>query len=443
MPTAKDPEALHRRRAQNRAAQRNHRHRLLNCLVNDDSNEGNRPGPTTINPGQLDSNAPASTSTDLIENPLEEWTFDFSSQEPTPSLNTLGEMNTDLSATQFLTQCDCSGILGPCEVHREAIRLQLLSSLTNSQTDFSQLIGQIKPAQTTPVSTARSTAAEIPNHFATNNLAQTNMNSGLISPQESRISDSRGSRRRTGLLLDEGANTACFKEMLSITQAAGFDSFDSLVLRYYTSKFEKNSIPDIAQRRSRGRNLHRVLKALHKSSMTWTTWEARGYREKIFEAAESIYVADFERLESSIRKKLKPNRSGENKFPPFSSASSSGSELPLTANKTYDEDNSTKATGNLATTLPISREGVRLPSLEMQRLYQNKLPNLWALLTELAGPNSMQCERAVLATIALLHNTRRSPDIDLYELILVLLEPSKGKDDAYIPDLPSDSRGEQ
>lgn len=46
-----------------------------------------------------------------------------------------------------------------------------------------------------------------------------------------------------------------------------------------------------------------------------------------------------------------------------------------------------------------------------------QLPNLWALLTELAGTNNMQCDRVALASLLLLYNARQNPDIDVDELV--------------------------
>lgn len=46
-----------------------------------------------------------------------------------------------------------------------------------------------------------------------------------------------------------------------------------------------------------------------------------------------------------------------------------------------------------------------------------QLPNLWALLTELAGTNNMQCDRVALASLLLLYNARQNPDVDVDELV--------------------------
>lgn len=58
-----------------------------------------------------------------------------------------------------------------------------------------------------------------------------------------------------------------------------------MVAEYYTTSFEKSSVPAMAQRASRGRRLGKVLKDVHESSNLWPRWEARGFRESAMESA--------------------------------------------------------------------------------------------------------------------------------------------------------------
>ena len=76
-----------------------------------------------------------------------------------------------------------------------------------------------------------------------------------------------------------------------------------------------------------------------------------------------------------------------------------------------------------------------------------QLPNLWALLTELAGAQGFQCERAALAAALLLNNTinndvdmegrsndngtRRSAERDLRDLILGFVQQTEWRKDGF------------
>ena len=63
-----------------------------------------------------------------------------------------------------------------------------------------------------------------------------------------------------------------------------------MVAAYYTTSFEKGSMPDMAQRASRARRLSKMLKDVHESSSHWPRWEARGLRESTVESASTYSI---------------------------------------------------------------------------------------------------------------------------------------------------------
>ena len=62
-----------------------------------------------------------------------------------------------------------------------------------------------------------------------------------------------------------------------------------MVAAYYTSSFEKSSVPAMAQRASRSRRLAKMLREMHESSERWPSWEARGFRESALESARKSH----------------------------------------------------------------------------------------------------------------------------------------------------------
>ncbi|KAI4188224.1 MAG: hypothetical protein LQ348_003962, partial [Seirophora lacunosa] len=95
---------------------------------------------------------------------------------------------------------------------------------------------------------------------------------------------------------EKPSDTTRFNTILEAVRAAGFPEFDSMVTAYYTTAFEKSSIPDMAQRASRGRRLAKVVKDVHESSNRWPRWEARGFRESTMESAKAICVDEIEKV---------------------------------------------------------------------------------------------------------------------------------------------------
>lgn len=88
--------------------------------------------------------------------------------------------------------------------------------------------------------------------------------------------------------------------VVECSSAAGFDSFDSAVVKYYTGSFDIGSELANAQRRSRKRNLRSFIGQLYESSQDWSEWEAQGYREEILLSAESILRKEFEEFRRNM-----------------------------------------------------------------------------------------------------------------------------------------------
>lgn len=58
-----------------------------------------------------------------------------------------------------------------------------------------------------------------------------------------------------------------------------------MVAAFYTSQFEKGSVPSMSQSASRSRRLKAMVQELHKNSSQWPRWEARGLQESTVESA--------------------------------------------------------------------------------------------------------------------------------------------------------------
>lgn len=161
--------------------------------------------------------------------------------------------------------------------------------------------------------------------------------------------------------------TEQFKQVLEATRAAGFPDFDRMVSAYYTSSFEKGSVPYMAQRASRSRRLGNVLKDVHENSTQWPRWEARGFRDETVESAKSVCVEEIEKISRRLGR------------------------MP----------------GGFEGQSNILARSTSLPE-DIESAVQDEAPHLWSLLTELAGPQSLYCDRISHAVLALLANGRRN-----------------------------------
>ncbi|KAI0436995.1 hypothetical protein F4803DRAFT_177705 [Xylaria telfairii] len=91
-----------------------------------------------------------------------------------------------------------------------------------------------------------------------------------------------------------------FEYVLSCAQRAGFDSFDTMALHYYTRNFNPASAIALEQHLSRNRRLPELLAELRKQSSNWSEWQRRGYQGETLKAAEeicSMEYSEFRKLE--------------------------------------------------------------------------------------------------------------------------------------------------
>lgn len=383
---------------------------------------------------------------------------------PDPTLLPTPDGELAAFANEYLNMsCSCNSMTGPCAQHREEMRVQFMSFMSSPQNQQQGMHDAKK------------------NSFATGmedvyleKLMQPPMPSPPLFPEmQTPMDPSRqangASAFRRGTVGSQGSgsvssgdaansaaaatNTSRFKAILTFVRAAGFPDFDSMVTSYYTSTFQKNSAAELAQRSSRGRKLANVLESLQESSSKWTVWESRGYREKIVESAQGIYTQE---LDQVIRKARRRQQQHHNTMQAgqdvmmfdgeMSSGISPGSggvpgsiasmgAVPEEMQRVFQDNVSDQVFLGAQVAFPqlflnlLSSASFVPPhsiaslhcgqpfSCTLELTCVTQLPNLWALLTELAGTNNMQCDRVALASLLLLHNARQNPDIDLDELV--------------------------
>ncbi|UKZ89806.1 uncharacterized protein TrAFT101_004847 [Trichoderma asperellum] len=88
--------------------------------------------------------------------------------------------------------------------------------------------------------------------------------------------------------------------LVGVVHRLAFDDLESVMSKYYTSDFRP--FPRLAslQRLSRNRKLPTVLSDLRASAMSWSEWEAQGYKSEIVRSAESILAAERKKLVSPL-----------------------------------------------------------------------------------------------------------------------------------------------
>jgi hypothetical protein len=128
----------------------------------------------------------------------------------------------------------------------------------------------IKSSKNSTRSPASSKSSYAPSTRQSNKSMQSGERSASSEPPPSDASDSRS------------RNTRRLTPILEAVQEAGFPD---MVAAYYSSSFEKNSFPDMAQKASRSRRLSKLLVELHEISDSWPKWQSRMFREGIMECA--------------------------------------------------------------------------------------------------------------------------------------------------------------
>ncbi|KAI1493693.1 hypothetical protein F5X96DRAFT_620252 [Biscogniauxia mediterranea] len=190
------------------------------------------------------------------------------------------------------------------------------------------------------------------------------------------------------------ANTVRFKALLDIVRNFGFQDFDSMVTAYYTAQFQKNSIPDMSQRASRSRRLHRLLQDLHESSNRWTKWESRGLREGVMESARDICVNEIESVAQG-------RTWSEERYDP---TMLDGLGINHGSNMATDSGCDPHLVGIASSSYP---------PIPDETAFQDKAPSLWSLLTELAGTDGLHCDRVSQEVLTSLLQARMGQKTEL------------------------------
>ncbi|KAH0541629.1 hypothetical protein FGG08_003919 [Glutinoglossum americanum] len=176
-----------------------------------------------------------------------------------------------------------------------------------------------------------------------------------------------------------------FERILDVVEKAGFSSIDSMVAEYYTAKFREDTAPHSSQSLSRSRHLRRLLASLHDSIKSWSSREARGYREEIVRSAESIYVEELQQLRQK-------NVQEEASLRQVAVGGSESGQRAAAGEKTGQLFPSVESN-------PLLKHG--------HTLLQESVPETWSLLMELARnaglpqPQRSQAASAFLYTLAL------------------------------------------
>ncbi|KAF5861955.1 hypothetical protein ETB97_012278 [Aspergillus alliaceus] len=294
--------------------------------------------------------------------------------------------------------CTCNGVTGPCAAHLEEIRSQVLRSpITQDSpgvarprvsTGSSYRDSPVQPTQymdSSPSSMELVSSHDSQPHqpLSSSNAARSVPSAMMLDGDSSKPTDPIQSSSEDSVISNAVMqNTARFKAILEVVRAAGFADFDRMAAAYYTAQFEKNSLPEITQRASRGRRLNKLLHELHECSRQWSPWESRGLREGVIESATMECIDEIERI-ASDHLQVRAHDSDLNK--------------DCMDTKEVIQNSSAGALSGLPT-LPDSVDSAM----------QDEAPFLWSLVTELAGPDGIYCNRVSHAVLALLADARRS-----------------------------------
>ncbi|KAE9363947.1 hypothetical protein N431DRAFT_564490 [Stipitochalara longipes BDJ] len=334
-----------------------------------------------------------------------------------------------MSQSNFASHsCTCNSETGPCPDHLEKIRTQVLAGassplplhqqLQNQHAPYPDMSAPHQPPQT-PLSRYNSSRSseshqqplyiDRPTKRSAHSPSTTPLISGSCSsmsshmytpndpsPTTSVAAPPEPPRAETKLAVSSAVEadiTQRFGIVLETMRRAGFQDFDVMALAYYTSKFEKDSLPSMLQGASRSRRVKAMLQELHESSRKWQRWESRGLNEGISEATATrsnaslcgfqalLCVEEMERLDKV-------------KVP--SSAQGDPASL-ITAFEWLLSEH------ECSTQSDRRDEGSLWGQLEAA---PDSMPYLWSLLTELAGAQGLYCDKAARIVLAILLYTR-------------------------------------
>ncbi|KAH9905501.1 hypothetical protein F4778DRAFT_779832 [Xylariomycetidae sp. FL2044] len=374
--------------------------------------------------------------------------------DPTVSINLLPVSDSDIASStpaSFFANpnCTCNSITGPCSNHLTQLRSQMFSGVypiqplmsdaqhgRNQQlpppssdahpspdlarTSQSTRLDQYSSSSSPPSLSSQSSATR---STRTNTFPSTRASS-TSSITRRKVSSSTSSSPSfnhspipappTGTAASESDMTSRLRIVLDAVRTAGFADFDKMAVAYYTARFEKRSVPDLAQCASRGRRLKTVIQDLVKGSEDWSRWESRGLQDSTVEATKALCVAELECLE--VRQAFDHMPVDP---PDFMSALAGGGVSSSSDREMSDvrqQRNDKVANGDDTGDTGFNAGGPMRESFisalsdidRMNDAVQDSIPHLWSLLTELAGPQSLYCDRIAQLLLAILIDARRT-----------------------------------
>ncbi|OAA69776.1 hypothetical protein ISF_03046 [Cordyceps fumosorosea ARSEF 2679] len=90
-----------------------------------------------------------------------------------------------------------------------------------------------------------------------------------------------------------------FEYVLECARRVGFDTFDSMAAQYYGSCFDPCSSLAMDQRLSRNRHLPALLAEIRQKSTQWSVWERRAYQDEALKTAEDICAIECREFRSN------------------------------------------------------------------------------------------------------------------------------------------------
>nr|C5H883.1 RecName: Full=Transcription factor radR; AltName: Full=Radicicol biosynthesis cluster regulator [Floropilus chiversii]ACM42404.1 RadR putative transcriptional regulator [Floropilus chiversii] len=168
--------------------------------------------------------------------------------------------------------------------------------------------------------------------------------------------------------------------VLERAEQVGFDNFDSLVTAYYSETFHGSSRLASEQRLSRNRRLPRVIAEIFRAASHWSAWERGGMNQEVIKSAECLLISEGTAARNALEGSLSLLVDGGN------------------------------GSGDASS---------------VERLVQNEIPNLWALMTSLASgthsPRQQDRSGTALAAIMLLYFSGSMPKEQLLRLLIICL----------------------
>ncbi|KAK2052502.1 hypothetical protein LY76DRAFT_335152 [Colletotrichum caudatum] len=159
-------------------------------------------------------------------------------------------------------------------------------------------------------------------------------------------------------------------------RAAGFGSFDELVMAYYGGQLGESSPLANEQRLSRNRRLPRVVSDVFHRASGWSVWERRGFHEELLKIAETMLTSEGASVRAALVADIRP--------------------------------------------MMVDGGDREKTCLRLKRMVQDLVPNLWALNSALVANDGAR-SNAALGSILLMHCAGRMPKGELLGLLEMCL----------------------